>query len=89
MMILSKNTISELYNAYLLIYAIYQSTAEHVGRPVYINWSCLPSHINASYQATAEAEGTEQIKQLLNLVHSVKKKKKQKNPLKTSNNLEL
>lgn len=75
MMILSKNTISELYNAFLLVCAMYQSAAEQVGRAVCINLSCLPSHINASYRATAEAKETEQIKKLYNLVHSFKTNK--------------
>lgn len=68
-MILSKNTISELYKAFLLVCAIYQSTAEQVGRAVCLNLSCLLSHINAFYRATAEAKETEQIKKLHNLVH--------------------
>lgn len=58
MMIKSKNSISELCNAFVLICAVYQSTAEQAGRSVGINLSCLPSQINATYQATAEAKET-------------------------------
>lgn len=55
-MILSKNPITELLNVFPLISVVYQSTAEQVGRSVCINLSCLLSHINVSYQATAASK---------------------------------
>lgn len=80
MKILSKTTVNELYNAFPLICAMYQSTAEQVGRAVCIDLSCLPQHINGSCQSTAEAKETEQIK-LYNPVYSLKNKnyRKKKN----------
>lgn len=69
MMNLSKNTISELYKAFLLICAIYHSTAEQVGRAVCINLYVYFHTLMLFYQATAEAEETEQIKKLHNLMH--------------------
>lgn len=55
-MILSKNPITELLNVFLLISVVNQSTAEQVGRVVCKNLSCLLSHINVSYQATAASK---------------------------------
>lgn len=58
MMILGENSVSELCNAFLLICSVYQRTAEQAGRSVCMYLSCLASHVNGTYQATAEAKET-------------------------------
>lgn len=55
---LSENSITELCNAFLLLCAVHQSTAEQAGGSVCINLSCLPSHVNANYQDAVGAKET-------------------------------
>lgn len=45
---LSENSITELCNAFLLVCAVHQSTAEQAGGSVCIILSCLPSHVNGA-----------------------------------------
>lgn len=51
------------------------TSAEQAGRYVYINLSRLPSHVNATYQATAGPK-KRRIKKLYNPVYSLKRQQK-------------